>query len=249
MTAQMDRNIFVFWTGDNEMSPERAACLKTLANSECTVTLVTPESLSQWVSDIAPLHPAYEFLSAVHRSDYLRPYFMHHFGGGYADIKETRENWLPAFDALETTPDAFGIGYQEKSAKGVANLHRHTVDGQSYYLDEPTNIISNYVRYRFFRAHWRSMIGMCAYIMRPKTEFTALWLKTVEQRLDILLPLLKQRPAVSPRQAADTAVTGDDLPYPVPWSFLCADVIHPLVYRNRNRILQGLPTPSFKNYM
>ncbi len=245
----MKRNIFAFWTGDNPMSPARAACLNTLSNSGCKVTLVTAETLPEWISNLPPLHPAYAYLSAVHRSDYLRPYFMHHFGGGYADIKETSNSWLEAFDLLDQSPNAFGIGYREKSAKGVANIHRHTLDGQSYYLDRPTNFASNYLRYRFFRANWRSMIGMCAYIFKPGTEFTSLWLETVEKRLDILLPKLQQRPATAPRQALDSQQLDDELPYPVPWSFLCADVIHPLVYRYRDRILQGVPAPSFKNYM
>ncbi|WP_153770287.1 hypothetical protein [Labrenzia sp. CE80] len=245
----MKKNIFVFWTGDNEMSPARSACLKTLANSQCEITLVTPENLASWMKDDAPLHPAYQHLSAVHRSDYLRPYFMHHYGGGYADIKETHSSWLPAFDALDATPEAFGIGYREKSAKGVANIHRHRIDGTSYHLDTQTSAFTNYLRYRFYRANWRKMIGMCAYVFRPDTDFTALWLTHVEKRLDLLMPRLSADQAPDPRAAADPTADGPSAPYPVPWSFLCADVIHPLIYRHRDRILQGLPMPNFKNYL
>ncbi|WP_417688647.1 hypothetical protein [Roseibium sp.] len=209
---------------------------------------MTGNTLPGWIKSEAPLHPAYEFLSAVHRSDYLRPYFMHHYGGGYADIKATTTSWRPAFDLLDRSPDAFGIGYSEKSAKGVAHIHRHTLDGDYFFRGEPANKYANLLRYRYLRLRWRSLIGMCAYVFKPGTEFTSNWLQTVEKRLDALFPLLKERPASDPRQSSDTPLAEGTLPYPVPWSFLCADVIHPLVYQYRGRVLQGLPTPSFKNY-
>lgn len=242
-------NLFAFWTGDNEMSPARRACFDTLSNSELPITLVTPKNLSDWTPPERPLHPAYPYLSAVHRSDYLRPYFMHHHGGGYADIKQTTRSWLPALAKLKQFPRSFGVGYREKSAKGVANFHRHKLMGKSYYLTEPTNPLANLLRYRFLRANWRGLMGMCAYVFQPDTEFTDEWLSIVETRLDLLLPHLKTNPATSPRQADDTPGSASDVPYPVPWSFICADVIHPLCFKHRKRLLLDLPPPSFSDYL
>lgn len=242
-------NLFAFWTGDNEMSPARRACFETLSNSELPVTLIAPHNLPEWILPDKPLHPAYPYLSAVHRSDYLRPYFMHHHGGGYADIKQTTRSWLPALAKLKQSPQSFGVGYREKSAKGVANFHRHRLMGQSYYLTEPTNPLANMLRYRFLRANWRSLMGMCAYVFQPDTEFTREWLSIVEKRLDLLLPHLKTNPATSPRQADDTPGAAGAVPYPMPWSFICADVIHPLCFKHRKRLLLDLPPPSFNNYL
>ena len=45
------------------------------------------ENLSSWIAEKSPLHPAYNYLSSVHKADYLRCYLMHHHGGAYSDIK------------------------------------------------------------------------------------------------------------------------------------------------------------------
>ena len=85
------------------------------------VVLVTPENLPQFIQPNAPLHPAFEYLSLVHKSDYLRCYFMHHLGGGYSDIKPCRHNWLASFEQLEASP-AYAIGYPERKQDGLAQV-------------------------------------------------------------------------------------------------------------------------------
>jgi hypothetical protein len=54
-----------------------------------------------------PLHPAFKYLSYVHKSDYLRSYFMHFYGGGYADIKKysSNNNWKECFNLLNSNTD------------------------------------------------------------------------------------------------------------------------------------------------
>ncbi|MTI44706.1 hypothetical protein JM93_02578 [Roseibium hamelinense] len=245
----IEKRVFAFWTGSNEMSPERQKCLQSLGNTDLDVVLVTPSTLDNWVLPEHPLHSAYEYLSAVHKSDYLRPYFMHYHGGGYADIKLTTASWRPAFDQLAKTPDAYAIGYREKSGKGVAHIHRHRLLGKSYILNNQTNTFANTMRYRWLRSQWRSLIGMCGYICKPASPFTSDWLSQVEDRLDLLLPALRSNPATNPRAASDQPPASGETAYPLPWSAICADVIHPLVYRHRRHILQGLPAPSFKNYL
>ena len=62
-----------------------------------------------------PIHPAYNFLSNIHRSDYLRCYFMHILGGGYADIKfyTKNNNWCDAFNLINTEYQIQIIGEKE----------------------------------------------------------------------------------------------------------------------------------------
>ena len=60
---------------------------------EIPVLLVTPDDLAAYVLPEHPLHEAYEGLSFVHRSDYLRCYFLNFHGGGYADIKPFHTGW------------------------------------------------------------------------------------------------------------------------------------------------------------
>ncbi|WP_417668237.1 capsular polysaccharide synthesis protein [Roseibium sp.] len=244
----LERRIFTFWTGENPMSEARRACLESMAASECEVRLVTPDNLNDWILPDAPLHESYRYLSQVHKSDYLRAYFMHHHGGGYSDVKLTTRSWLPSFESLDAT-DAFGIGYREVSRKGVAHIHRNEINGSRFFRAEPTSAAANFLRYRLMRLKWRSLIGNGAYIFRSKSDFTAEWLKTIERRLDQLSEPLRLNPAPHPRASFGAEdPNGKTTTYPVPWSFICADIFHPLVYRHRHRILQGLPAPSFKNY-
>ncbi|NVK34251.1 MAG: hypothetical protein HWE23_07215 [Rhodobacteraceae bacterium] len=249
MSEKLQRRIFVFWTGDNEMSPARAQSLQKLQVSRCQVILVTRQNIDRWILQDAPLHPAFNYLSAVHRADYLRSYFMHHYGSGYSDVKGAPTSWEPAFKTLESSK-AFGIGYPEVSPKGIAHIHRHQIAGRVYFGAHPASKLMNHIRYRQMRFAWRSMIGNGAYIFKPKTTLTQEWLETVEARLDILFPLLREFPATHPRaKVGDINEDGSPSRYPVPWAFLCADVLHPLVYRYRDQILQGVPTPDLKNYL
>lgn len=62
-------------------------------NSGVEVKLITPKNLNNYLLPDFPLHPAYDYLSLVHKSDYLRCYFMHFHGGGYSDIKPNYKNW------------------------------------------------------------------------------------------------------------------------------------------------------------
>ena len=43
---------------------------------------VTLETLDEWVDPAIPLHPLFPLLSAVHKTDHSRCYFMHVHGGG-----------------------------------------------------------------------------------------------------------------------------------------------------------------------
>ena len=88
-----NRNIYVFWTGNNQMSENRNECLKELIKvSKCNVILVKPEMLNKYILDEHPLHPSFNYLSETHKADYLRTYFMRFHGGGYSDIKKTTES-------------------------------------------------------------------------------------------------------------------------------------------------------------
>jgi len=56
-------------------------------NSGVKVELITSKNLTKYIKPEDPLPEGFQYLHYVHRADYLRTYFMHHYGGGYADIK------------------------------------------------------------------------------------------------------------------------------------------------------------------
>ena len=80
-------------------------------------TLVTSEDLdSDLIIPEYPLPPQVFKLSAIHKSDYLRAYLGHFWGGGYLDVKpiprefrrEYGEKWSSVFDELNSGYIAHG---------------------------------------------------------------------------------------------------------------------------------------------
>lgn len=97
-----------FWTDSTPMSEQRRACLDQLRAyaSPVRVRVLTEETIPSIIRPGAPFHPAYPYLSAVHRADYLRCYLMHFHGGGYTDIKPYfRGSWDTAFRTMEAHPE------------------------------------------------------------------------------------------------------------------------------------------------
>ena len=119
---KINRVIYVFWTGTNSLTPNRLAGLKSLEDrAGIEVKLVTPQNLKNYIKEEDPLPEAYQYMSLNHKSDYLRSYFMHHYGGGYADIKTYFHSWKQAFEQLENS-DAYIIGYPEIGEHGIASV-------------------------------------------------------------------------------------------------------------------------------
>jgi FkbM family methyltransferase len=164
--------VICFW-GSTPMSSTRAASLDALPQSTgCHVLCLTPETFADIAVPAHPIHPAFPYLSDVHKSDYVRTYMMHHYGGGYTDIKRQTGSWRPAFDALLTS-DALLVGYPEVSPDGVA--------------------------YPPVMHAWDSLVGNGAYICKPRTELTTEWFTAMEALLTERLDALRQSPACHPR--------------------------------------------------
>ena len=224
LDKQIDRVIYIFWTGDNEITPNRMQGIHSLEKvSGVKVQLITPKNLSNYIKEDDPLPDTYQYLSFVHRADYLRSYFMYHYGGGYADIKTYFKSWIPAFDKLEKA-EAYVIGYPEVGFKGVAN---QTVSNESLKKD--------------LHYHWRYLVGNGAYICRPYTRFTAEWHQEAKQRLIAKTDILRNHPASDPY--------GTNKDYPVAWSELLGGIFHPLCLKYHDKLLRDKALkPSFENY-
>ena len=115
----MNKMIYCFWFGP-EMSDDRKRCLQSLIdNSKVAVALVDESNLRNYILADYPIHPSWQYLSATHKSDYLRSYFMYHYGGGYTDIKFCDYDWNKYFDDLEFSDKQF-TGYPESSPLDIA---------------------------------------------------------------------------------------------------------------------------------
>ena len=119
-TKDVPLRVFTFWTGSNPLTENRKKCLENIKTViGVPIILITKDNLSEWILKDYPLHEAYTYLSSVHKADYLRCYFMHHYGSGYTDIKYQTGSWLNSFNKLNNDTNAIGIGYKEING-GVA---------------------------------------------------------------------------------------------------------------------------------
>ncbi|APF40412.1 hypothetical protein BHE16_04605 [Neomicrococcus aestuarii] len=219
--APAPQRIFVLWTGDNEMSDNRKRSLDHLTeNFSAEVTLVTPSNLNEWVVSTHPLHPAYEKLSLIHRSDYLRAYLAYHHGGGYVDLKSIRGDLGQLIGRINSNPALWGGGMRELGSHNVGEAL-----GGSLPKEQRVN-------------HSRHLWASC-YAFRPKNRFTGEWLSEVERRLSYFEPLLTQNPPMDPFGASKG--------YPVPWFSILGNIFGPLCLKYQGHLtidesLQWEPT-------
>lgn len=180
----VDRTVYCFWTGRNEMPPSRAACLEAMRqNIDVPIAFLTWKEWMQMILPEAPLHPGFKYLSCSHRSDYLRCYFMHHFGGGYADIKfvSPQNNWNLCFDIINQSPQIEVIGSPEE--EGGSPIKEYNVK----------HIIPKLLSNGWF-------------ICRPHSAFTTEWYKRMMERMDYYYEELKKHPATEPFGGPDYPV-------------------------------------------
>lgn len=218
----LPRRIFCLWTGDNAMTRNRTAALSQLRrdNPFLEVVLVSPDNLGEWLILDSPIHPAYERLSLVHRSDYLRSYLMHHHGGGYADIKRDYGDLTPCFDRLENSNRQWLLGYPEVSARDVS--------------DEPGTI------HRSLQRHYRLLPANGAFIARAGTPLTREWFAEVSARMDCFASRLDEAPG---------NVLGDNPGYPIPWGALQGASFQPLCFKYLDRVIvDDRLRPSLADY-
>lgn len=206
----MKNYIFTLWTGDNEMPKIREKALESiLLNTNADVILVTKDNLNEFVSDSVPLHPAYPYLSFVHRSDYLRCYLMHLYGGGYCDLKFIENSWIDSFNKLKESTK-YALGYKEVGAHGVAPC-------------------DNENDYQMLKNNWRQLIGMGAFIFKHNTALTKDWFDKLNEKLDIKYNELK---------ANRGNAMGNNNGYPLKWTEILGNILHPLVLKYKDNIIQ-----------
>jgi len=224
---ELKPRIFCFWTDNTPMSNHRRIALSSIEISKLEVIFINQDNLSSWVLDDAPLHPAYEYLSAVHKADYLRCYFMHYHGGAYSDIKVLNKSWVSAFKTFKDS-NYLVSGYRELSFFDTAR-------GRGFVND--IWLASN-----FFK-----VIGCCAFICKPNTSFTKEWLRSIHKTLDHKYGLLAENPAQLPRdRLSKTFEFSHKSSYPLRWTEICGEIFHPLCLQYSQSILKNLPAPDFK---
>ncbi len=216
------------WAGTNAMSSQRIQALWSIySNTRCPIVYINHQSLRDWEKPEYPYHPAFEYLSDTHKSDYMRCYLMHHYGGGWADIKHTSADWRPHFAELRRS-NALALGYQE-IPDGIPHIKGPLGDE--------------------LRANYRQNIGLCAFILKSNSIITQNWLSQVHQRLNELLPRLKRHPAQHPQDHLGAILLeGTASHYPIMWAGILGEIFHPLLYQHRTSVIQRDLQPIFHGY-
>jgi hypothetical protein len=217
----LNRVIYCFWTGENELSPKRHIGLESLQReSGVKVILVTPNNLDTFIHPDMPLHPAYKHLSLVHRSDYLRCYFMNFWGGGYSDIKSVCQPWTNAFDRLEQAADKWMLGYREIASNMTSVL--------------PGKLGAD------VRRNYSLLVGNGAFIMKAGTPLTNEWYARLMEKMDEYAPDLARNPGNE---------RGNNSGYPIPWIDILGNILPPLELKYHHRLIQDNSVcPDFFSY-
>lgn len=220
-TPDLPRRAFVIWAGDNSLSPNRARNLEVLEGRlGLPVELVTPATVDQWIVPGHPLHPAYEHLSFIHRSDYLRGYLMHHHGGAYLDIKAPLSSWVDAYDRMSDDPDAWVTSYPTTEANWIGKLRGRIG--------------------RDILVHYGLMFGKSGFMMRSHTPLTTEWMAQMDALLDERRELLARHPG---------GVFGDTDEYPMSWTDLLGRVLDPLTLKYLSHVrYDSSMLLEFQNY-
>ena len=98
----MNRTIWCFWTGDNDITPNRARNLESMKKILGNVQLVSNKNLEDYIVPKDPIPDAYWNLSYTHRADFLRFYFMYHYGGLIQQKSTRKRVFLLANDVFRS---------------------------------------------------------------------------------------------------------------------------------------------------
>jgi FkbM family methyltransferase len=218
------KTIYVFWTNPNILDEKRINGLDSLLQiKNCNIKFINESMLPNYILQSQPLHPAYQYLSSVHKADYLRTYFMHFYGGGYSDLKgtsSTGDEWSKCFEQMqiecdipETHKTKLICGYKEING-GVAN--------------------SSIVQY------WESLIGNGCYIVKPNSPFTQKWYSSMITLLDCKLEQLKTNPARTNRDCKEINPM-----YPIEWNEMLGRIFHLVCWEFKDQLSQTLPICLF----
>ncbi len=152
---------------------------------------------------------------------------MHHYGGGWTDIKHTSTDWRQHFATLKTS-SALALGYQE-IADGIPHIKGPLGDK--------------------LRANYKENIGLCAFIFKRYSTITYEWTQKLNTKLDSLLSILRENPATTPQdqlgmKKPDNTVSA----YPIEWAGILGEIFHPITYEHKDQIIQSNLAPLFHGY-
>ena len=138
--------LWLCWTGSNKMSELRRSCLNNIYRYiEADVILVTKDNLNYYNNKNYPIHEAYQYLSDIHKSDYLRCYLLHNYGGSYIDIKPLDFSIKKFSDDLKNNENIFGYNGWHNGNTGYPSVCSFMYKQNTQFTNELMDKIHKYL--------------------------------------------------------------------------------------------------------
>ncbi|KAL1507294.1 hypothetical protein AB1Y20_008140 [Prymnesium parvum] len=260
--APAPRQMMLFWFGPAFQGARRSAYESLRATVGVPLHLVTAENIHQYTLPEHPLHPAFEYLSPVHKSDYLFSYFSHHVGGAFHDVKVPFGNWSSWFDVINADHKIWLLGTRLKHRDGVAcqepmaaddpeclALRRTRGENASHWRPVFPEFPTAYINGVFdpfdgtrgaccerVRNNWQHTIDCQQHIARPRTPLTADWLRLAHAALDLKLNALKTHSYPRPR-----CCMNHENGYPINWAELKGNTLFPMEVKYMKHVNGSMP--------
>lgn len=230
--------IWCYWEGEPMTGNRMLSFSYLIKNIGVPVCLITPENIHLFIKQGHPLPSAYQHLSIVHRSDYVRAYLLHHYGGGWHDIKATEVSYADAWD--EFKDNSIWIVGKAETKKGAANAY----DSQGRYMPD----------------YYEKLIAVPSWIGRANTAFSEQLLLGIEHMINKYSDALSRYPSKHARDKKITAKSpikrlfqmikfiyqGRSTNYPLEWT-LFGNIFHPCVLLYQSHVSRNLPEDTTKN--
>ena len=222
--------VFIMWFSHKDYIPEfsvrRFNALQSLiTNLKVPIIIITNENYKFWEIKEHPIHEGFNYLSGVHKSDYLRVYLLYHYGGGYHDIKWREKTWEIEWEKF-MNPNIWLVGRRELKADYIA-----------YDPEKDEKWVQN---------EFNKLITMGWVISRPNNEIMQILLNKINLKLDNKLNMLKLKPAPYSRCGIGNGCNEDE--YALRWLELLGEIIHPLLLNYTEHIDFTLPDILYKTY-
>lgn len=224
--------VFIIWFGNN-ISNNRLAALNSLTNNiGVPYILITDNNYKSFILNEFPLHEAWNYLSGVHKADYLRCYLLHHYGGGYHDIKYRDKDWTNQWNSFYDE-NIWIKSRREKCKSWVA-----------YDVDKPDT--------KIIQEHYNELGTMGWCICRSYTPYTHELINKIHNKLDYHLINLKKNPSNKQEgyyaNSAFKKIHDIENNYPIRWLEILGELYHPLMYKYKEHLCFDLPDVIYKKY-
>lgn len=223
--------VWCFWY-DGKMNETRTRSFEMMkTNLGVPLCLITKENIHEFILPEHPLHPAFHYLSDVHKSDYIRIYLLHHYGGGWHDIKPTQVSFTQVWAAFND-PEVYFVGRPE-----IKGGPAHVYDRDGKWMPD----------------FWPDLVGCGWWVGRPNTPLTNELFLEINNLLDENYETLRKYPAKTPFDKKKKSafswlpfVSINKKGYPLPWTVF-GNIFHPLNYKYRKHVKNSLPADELYN--